>query len=281
MLKPLPRTIPFTKIKRLPERKAVTICLALMAQNGVVIAADAQESDQYLKRAQQKILTYMGPIGAGTPNPSPPSLCCAFTGAGNADYLDAFFEFAIKGITTKATRPQLEEFLADKIKVFHEQHLFPLALAYDPPTIDVLIGAYCTSQTCVFATHGSTMRSAIPYAAVGAGGHFAMSLMGGLPFPIDVKHAEILAAYVISATKEQVEFCGKYTAIVTLRNAEITGVGEGKPAQLVAPKHPLTHVAPSKIRRWEQSFATKWAKKEAELFQELIEEELSQTEEED
>jgi len=71
----------------------MTICIGLLASDGLVIAADAQESDTYLKRTQQKIMPWLGGITIGS-NPTPASAACAFTGAGDAGYIDAFFDYA-------------------------------------------------------------------------------------------------------------------------------------------------------------------------------------------
>ena len=40
-------------VKRLPKRKRMTMCIGLLAGDGVVVAADAQESDQYIKSLYQ------------------------------------------------------------------------------------------------------------------------------------------------------------------------------------------------------------------------------------
>lgn len=251
----------------------MTICIAILASDGLVIAADAQESDTYYKRPQQKILPYMGAIQLGG-NPKPPSMACALTGAGDAGYLDAFFAFALRGIEANATQIDFENFLASKILTFHSQHLFHLALASDPPRIEVLIGAYVGHQTCMFVSHGSSLRRAFPYAAVGVGAHFAMSLVENFSSGRDVKHTEILAAYIIAITKERIEGCGNYTAIFSLHNSTIKDT-LGEPSCLVAPSQPLTNVPGKKIRKWEESFGTRWAPRQTSLIEEMIEEELS------
>jgi hypothetical protein len=251
----------------------MTICIGLFTQEGIVIAADAQESDAYFKRPQQKILTFTGPVIVGGDHQSP-QLACAFTGAGDAGYLDAFFDYAIREISTNVTQREFQDYLDERVKVFYERHIFPLAVAADPPEIEMLIGAFCRYQTCMFVTHGSTVRRAFPHGAVGAGAHFALGLINELPRPKDIRHAEILAAYVIGLTKESIEHCGKYTAIVSLHNSSVSEATEGKGACLVPPEHPLTFVAAEKIRRWEDSFGNRWAPRQNKLIEEMMEEEL-------
>src|SRR5208283_3576295 len=263
MIRPFPNP-PFLNLRRLPRRERMTICIALRASDGVVIAADAQESDRYYKRSQQKILPFI----------SNPTMACAFTGAGDAGYLDAFFDYALKSIPVNANHNELELFFADKVKTFHEQHLFPLALQVDPPSIDILIGVYASCHTYVFVSHGSTLRKAFPHSAVGAGAHFASGLIYELSDKIrDLRRTELLAAYIIGMTKESIENCGKYTAIYSLHNSHAITTSEGS-SQLRAPSELITHVSPRTIHAWEESFGTKWGPRQTELIDELIEEEL-------
>src|SRR5271154_2344114 len=139
----------------------MTICIGMTARDGIVIAADAQESDQYYKRSQQKIVPFVGSISSDKDAPSP-KMGCAFTGAGDADYLDAFLAYALEGIRVDATQADFKDFLADKVRTFHEKHLFPLAVAPNPPEISVLVGAYVQFSTGIFVSHGSTLRRALP-----------------------------------------------------------------------------------------------------------------------
>jgi hypothetical protein len=276
MLKPLPKIVQFeSKPKRLPRAMRMTICIGMTASDGLVLAADAQESDQYYKRSQQKIFPFVGNITLGQQNPPPPQMGCAFTGSGESGYLDAFFEYVINGIRVDSSQIDFKEFLAEKVRTFHEKHLFPLAIAANPPEIDVLIGAYIQLQTCMFVSHGSTLRRAGPYAAVGAGAHFALSMISELWRNQDVAHTEILAAYIIGITKERIEACGNYTAIVSVHGASIVNDLPDGRSRLVPPPHPLSFVPSGKIRKWEESFATRLAPRQVKLVEEFIEEELA------
>lgn len=254
----------------------MTICIGLLASDGIVIAADAEESDTYFKRPQQKIITYRGNVPLGN-NSAPVELACAFTGAGQAGYLDAFFSYAMRDIPVGAAQIELEDFLSEKIRTFHEMHLFPLAHTSRPPEIEVLVGAFCRYQTCMFVSCGSTLRRAFPYAAVGVGAHFASSIidnLSGLYGRQDISHTELLAAYVIATTKERIEGCGKYTAIVSLFNYEMSEAKDGEPARLVPPPQLMKYVPSDKIQRWEDSFSKHWAPRQFKLIGELIEKEL-------
>jgi hypothetical protein len=245
----------------------------MLASDGIVIAADAQESDQYYKRSQQKILTFVGEIPLGN-NPNKPSMACAFTGAGEGGYVDAFTAEAIRDISTSATRKEFEESLAKRVLEFHEKHLFPLAAANNPPEMQILVGAYVQWGTGIFVSYGSTLRRAFPHAAIGAGAHFAMSIIDDLGMIQDVRHTELLAAYVVGLTKERIEGCGKYTAIVSLHNPIVRDT-PGQPSQMFPPPQLLTHVSFAKIRKWEEAFETRWSPRQLKLITELVEEELA------
>jgi hypothetical protein len=215
----------------------------------------------------------MGAIGLGN-NPTPPSMACAFTGAGESGYIDAFFADAMKDIQTSATQKEFGDFLSDKVHKFYERHLFPLAFAKDPPDMQILVGAYAQWQTCMFVSHGSTLRRVFPHAAIGIGSHFASSLIDEIGGIKDVRHTELLAAFVVGVTKERIEGCGKYTAIVSLHNSVVQDI-PGEPSRLVPPPNILTHVSGKKIRKWEESFATRWAPRQVGRINELVEEELA------
>jgi 20S proteasome alpha/beta subunit len=264
------------KTERLPRPKRMTICLGMLAQDGIVIAADAEESDTYFKRSQQKILEFRSGMQPGN-NPRP-TFACAFTGAGDAGYLDALFYRIIKKFPVdKVNTQEFEELIAAEVKDFHEQHLFPLAVCPDPPEIQILIGAYAQWSTLMLVSHGSTVRRGFPYVAVGAGAHFALSLindLSGLGIK-DIKHTELLAAYVLAATKDRVEHCGKHTVMVSLHNAK-TETLEGGSSQLVTPPQLMTHVPSRTLQRWEDSFKFQWAPQQTDQIAELIEQEIAE-----
>jgi hypothetical protein len=227
----------------------MTICIGLLASDGVVIAADSEESAGYAKRSQQKIFTWIGNISTGA-DPKPPESACAFTGAGDAGYIDAFTGHAIKGLRAGMSQVELQDYLEAEIRDFHVKHIFPWA---NPPDFQMVIGAYSQLQTAIFVTYGSTLRRALPHAAIGIGPPYALSLMDDLAGIKDVKRTEILAAYIVFATKDRVEGCGKFTTIVSLHSPSIVDA-PGEPSRLVPPQLPKTHLAHGVIQKWEESF---------------------------
>jgi hypothetical protein len=114
----------------------------------------------------------------------------------------------------------------------------------------------------MFVSHGSTLRRALPHAAVGAGAHFALSLIDDLGGIYDLRRTELLAAYIVGMTKDRIEGCGKYTAIVSMHNPVLVQDTPGEPSRMIPPKQLLTHVPWKKIRKWEESFGLRWASRQ-------------------
>src|SRR5437660_1618792 len=81
--------------RRLPERKRMTIALGVICGDGLVISADTEETDGWLKTNQSKItvsqnihlVTYEK--GGGRAKVPETAATCAVAGAGNAGYIDA------------------------------------------------------------------------------------------------------------------------------------------------------------------------------------------------
>ena len=155
----------------------MTICIGLLATDGVVIATDSQESDTYLKREQRKILPWFGNLPIGD-NPKPIESVCLFTGAGDGGYIGAFTHQAIKGLQVGKSQTELESILEGELRLFYEKHIFPWAF---PPEFRMLIGAFCRYDTGIYVSYGSTLRRAMMHAAIGIGASFAMSLLDKLP----------------------------------------------------------------------------------------------------
>jgi hypothetical protein len=136
-----------------------------------------------------------------------------------------------------------------------------------------MVGVYAQWSTSIYVSYGSTLRRAFPHAAIGAGAHFASSLIDDLNGIYDLRHTELLAAFIIGITKERIEGCGKYTAIISLHDSVMRDT-PGEPSQLVPPSSLLTFVPGKKIKKWEESFATRLSPRQVKLIDELVEEEL-------
>jgi hypothetical protein len=269
MLSPKPLS-PF----RLRERKHMTICIGILASDGIVIAADAQESDTYMTRSQQKILTWHS-LQAGVHGPTARGAACVIAGAGDGGFVDAFSHEILKSVKTETTMFEFEQYLEDRVYTFYEKHVRPMLSINAGHDFQVLIGAYFGFQTSLFTTYKSTVRRVAPNAAIGIGSSFAMRIMDEYSGISNLRTTEVLAASVIATTKDCIEGCGKYTDIVSIHNANVVDGG----TRIEHPSRIWHRTPQSKIVRWEQSFGTSWALRQRELMEKLIAEELKKDDE--
>jgi hypothetical protein len=119
------------KIQRLLGAKRMTMAIALAGTNGIVLAADTEETiPGYMKRSQTKILA--GHHGVGKDDRSVVDEnrpMVAVSGAGHADYLDSINEemvdafLASKKILLSEIKPQLQANLI----AFYKNHVIPFA----------------------------------------------------------------------------------------------------------------------------------------------------------
>ncbi len=265
-----PRVHP--KLKWPLRKDRMTICIGILATDGIVIAADAQESDTYFKRSAQKIMTWHT---SGSWDPRAPA-ACVIAGAGDGGFVDAFTSEFLVGVRGDMTMADFEAYAKKKVDSFYAMHVRPLIKA--DPNFDfcVLIGAYFQSMARLYKSYRTSFHQVqAATAAVGIGTQFALRALDEFPIA-DIAHTEITAAAVISRTKDCIDGCGKYTDIVSVHNVKMVP-DEAHGSRLEHPTFPMTRVSSEKIARWEQSFATTWRQKQSALYAELIEEELKRS----
>jgi len=262
----------------------MTICIGMVCSDGVVIAADTNESDTYFKRSTSKIYTGIGGVHLSLPpdgsTPLPPSSVCAIAGAGEGGYCDALSEKLLNVFLDPKPTKNLQDIQSDFEKClikFYSDHITTFAEYpfQDRPDLAMLIGLYANWQTTLLVTDKSTVRRAVPYQAVGVGQTFAMNLMDNLWRNATIEETEILANYIIFATKESIEGCGKFTSVISLRNPTMVNDPDGLSSKLVPPPLPLTRVRNQDLYLMqEKRFRIEWAFKQRELIWEMIREEI-------
>lgn len=252
----------------------MTICLGILATDGIVIAADAQETDTYFKRSTQKIMTWHT-LGNSDGPPRNPA-ACVIAGAGDGGFIDAFTSDLISGIRAEMTIAEFEAYASKKIEGFYSTHVRPL-LKVDPNfDFSVLVGAYFQRVTRLYKSYRTSFQKVnAATTAIGIGQQFALRNLDDFPFS-DVRHTEITAAAVILNTKDCIEGCGKYTDIVSIHNSIIVP-DENHGSRLEAPPALWTRVSSKQIGDWEKSISEKWGQKQRNLYVDLIEDELKTT----
>jgi len=227
----------------------MTIALGIICDTGIVVAADTEESiPGLMKREQEKIQVLLTRYGATlyppggvadvtirfhsdvrSPKTNPPETDIAVAGAGSSGYIDAL----IPRLTSVF---QQNEWVTDDIELrtrteivirrFYKEHIIPFA-AYPPgerPEVEMLLAYQRAGIRRILVSEKTAVRSVQQgeVVAVGAGAFFAKMLLR--PFHLsrglDLRTAQLLAAYTVFRVKEFIDGCGKYTSMAMIPYSE-------------------------------------------------------------
>jgi hypothetical protein len=261
----------------------MTIALGLLASDGIVIAADTQESTgDYMKGDQSKLMSFAS-MQAGKPEVGSLAGACVISGAGDSGYVRALTielgSVFLANQDTVAINVGAQESLQCKfqecLRKFYKEHVIPFASFpfKDRPDVEMLLGIYRRFGLSLFVTERTLVNMVVPYKAIGMGYVFAELLLKKLYRRATVQQLELLAAYIVFMTKESVETCGKYTQITTIHGARMLETPEG--AKMLPPLHSISHTPWEKIDNWERSFRTEWWQAEHAAIWTLIDRESS------
>jgi hypothetical protein len=205
---------------RLPERKRMTIALGLLARNGLVLAADTEETYGYFKLNRGKI-----GIVLSVTQDVPGELRyrqCAIAGSGDGHNIEAVSDKLRSCIYNGEDKSdaEIEAELSTILVDFHAAHVLPFATYPQPerPEFQLLIGAQLPNRRLYLFEH-NTLRDAGIHAAIGVGAYVAQPYLirfHHLPM-LDVEGTILLASYIMYHAKDLVVECGKATDIVGLR----------------------------------------------------------------
>ncbi len=204
----------------------MTIAVGLIASDGLVIAADRQETHGgFIKFDQGKV---SAALTATTRDVKTPSRCCVLTGSGNGHHLDAVGDKLLRSIfkSEDKTDAEIDARFDGILKEFYAENILPFASYPDNerPDIQLLMGLD-QPRNRLLVSEKNIFRQADTFVAVGIGSLIAYPLLTRFykTFP-DVRGAVLLAAYVISHVKDSVEGCGKATDIAGIINGEYFSV---------------------------------------------------------
>jgi 20S proteasome alpha/beta subunit len=230
---------PVSQIPAAFKEEAMTIALGILAQDGVVIAADTQQSyPGYWKVDQGKIDgRSRSTIGGGSHTSG-----LIISGAGDGGYADALSQEIRSTILDSDKVEAAESRLRETVHQFHMNHVAPFAAEREPPAVRMVIGARGEDEFALWSTERSTVTRHLRFAAVGIGDAYARSLLRETASQtLTVDQATTLAAYVIYRTKEFIDGCGKLTDVVYLKKDGRLGGG-------------LEMISTDRIRELEASF---------------------------
>jgi hypothetical protein len=252
----------------------MTIALGLIASDGIVMAADTQESTgELLKGEKHKMTSLVGGKGQ-----SPKHGGCVVSGAGDSGHvsdliLQLGFTFMgndglqVMSLPNDKQKTLKNEFSAC-LKSFYKEHVVPFASfpARDRPDVEMLIAFYRGYIPYIFCTEKTAVIQSGHYKAIGIGSTFAELLLARFYHSkMSVAEAELLAAYVVFMAKESVEHCGKYTSMLTLEREKFSPGGEDIESD------GIRYTSGKTIAEWEDLFRTKWMDAEQTLMRRLIE----------
>jgi hypothetical protein len=186
----------------------MTIALGILASDGLVIAADTQETHAGLVKVPQGKIA-----GAVLGKMEKPDGVLAVSGAGSGGHIDSLTQQFIDGfhLEKPAKLGDLDGELSRRLLTFHSEHIVPyLQLPeYERPSVSMLIGARLKGKFRLWVSDKSTLHQCVSYGAVGLGAGHANVLLerlwdeGG-----DVRFAARVALFVLFYVKRYTEGCG-------------------------------------------------------------------------
>ncbi len=189
----------------------MTIAVGILAADGIVIAADQQETSGWgTKSVADKVLSLVTPHGV-----------IAVTGAGSAGHLDAMAQQVCGAFFRSKAGRELEAVQAG-FGDFYAKHiipLYPFNQRFPNCDIDAIIGVDTPRGRFILANEQTALRQCDGYVAVGSGASQASLVLSRTLIPsLPLERAALLAAYAIYTVKESVEGCGKNTDVYMLRD---------------------------------------------------------------
>jgi hypothetical protein len=242
-------------------RRRMTIALGILADDGVVLAADTEESTGYLKNETTKILNVLG--GKDVLKGS-----AVISGAGDSGYVSAAMVGLADVFLDNKTlhSKELQEAFESYLRESYKDHIIPFS-SYpqgERPAIEMIIAHNRDGAQRLLISEKSVVLKKHPYAAIGVGGIFAEIMLNRLWRFAEAKMTQVLAAYVVFMVKETIQGCGKYTQISTLHRPKLQG------SEMIAADPVITFLRYEDIERLENQFRTKWQQAEQENFWNLI-----------
>jgi hypothetical protein len=195
----------------------MTIALGMLARDGIVMAADTQESAGYWKRDHGKIVALGHRASRGRRGRRWNH--CLISGAGSGPHIDGLSKLLQEAFESRPAN--VEAALRSIVQRFYVDQMLPFA-AYplnERPDISLLVACDYRRKTSLWTSQENMFNAAGVYDAVGIGADMALTILGRcyrLPI-LDVPHSVLLAAYVMAQVKDSIEGCGKATDIYYVR----------------------------------------------------------------
>jgi 20S proteasome alpha/beta subunit len=198
---------------RLPETKPVTLIAGLKCADGIVLAADTEESTSLTRGRARKLLSRTFQKGKNT-------LVVAVAGAGSAPLIDAAVEQIFDAIeTSKGSRlNQLKKVISDALLVFYSNHVsvYPSREPFEK-VIDLICGVRgAGGELALYKTSGPLLSTVTGFVLSGSG-EILRHIVEELYEPtIAVPRAVALALHMLNLGKRYLAGVGGDSEILTL-----------------------------------------------------------------
>jgi 20S proteasome alpha/beta subunit len=189
----------------------MTVVVGLKFMEGIVLAADKEESDTYLKSPVQKIQRLVFPN----------KMIAGMTGAGDAHFID-FSIAELEGYLwghPELPMSKLGKGIETVLKETFAEHIFSTNLpAEDRPNFALLVACIHAGESKMFKTRQAAPLEVFDFAASGAGGTYAEILIRKYWGTLTLHSAVLLGLYVVQQTQKHVSTVGGGTDVVILKS---------------------------------------------------------------
>lgn len=188
----------------------MTIAIGMHANDGVVLAADSQETvTGYIKGEVGKIRTTI----------FADRTVLAIVGAGSSDYIETAKDKAVDGVASLKTFPEIQNRLEENLLGFFDKHLARFNES-ERPSVELLIGLSLGSGPFALFHYSGTAFRHVSQKAIGSGILLADGLLSDLAAwnVTTMEHAASIALYIVSKVKTRVDGCGGFSDVIALRN---------------------------------------------------------------
>ena len=211
----------------------MTIAVGVRATDGIVVAADRQETVGYQKNDTGKITASWKRNPTGSP---------IVTGAGTGTYLDSVaqrLQAWFGDDKTAGTAKEIGDAINAVNRMFYTETVLPFSTFpdHDRPDYSLLVGCdVATDWPMFFTTEKLALKTTQDYDAVGLGAATAKALLSKFYVRLPVAMAINLVAFVMYEVKASIEGCGLGTDI------------------LYTWQHVPTYIPDSEIQEMEEAF---------------------------
>jgi hypothetical protein len=199
----------------------MTIALGMLAQDGIVVAADSQITAGDWKFEQGKLYESLRSAG-----PWGDAASLVLTGAGDVGYLELAREFFYEASDPDVSLNEQFAMFRETFERLYTRHILPFHMfqPWERPGVDLVIACARQGRSAIWQSHHNTLIETHLFRAVGTGGRLAESILGRiirLPF-LGLAHSAVLAAYLIRLAKDNDAASGGSTSIACVRDDGIT-----------------------------------------------------------